>query len=109
MMDTPYTYRIRIQGHIDSSWSMWFDGLTVTNLTGGEAELVGPLPDQTALHGILARIRDLGIPLVALRRLKRTTSCVENGDGPRGFQPRLDAEFAEHGRDVVIDGALGQA
>ena len=71
-MDDSYSYQIRIEGHLDSTWSMWFDGLTITNLTGGEAELVGPLPDQTALHGILARIRDLGIPLIAVRRLCST-------------------------------------
>lgn len=59
-------YHIRLQGHLDSHWSAWFDGLAVTNTPNGETVLSGPLPDQAALHGVLLKIRDLGLPLLAL-------------------------------------------
>jgi hypothetical protein len=61
-------YTIRVQGHLDPSWSSWFDGLTLTNLPGGQAELSGPMADEAALHGVLLRIRDLGLPLLCLVR-----------------------------------------
>lgn len=62
-------YQIRVKGTLGEQWKDWFDGLTVTNLEGGEALLSGPLPDQAALHGVLARLRDLGLPLLAVNRV----------------------------------------
>jgi hypothetical protein len=62
----PDIYQIRVKGHLDSHWSAWFDGMTITNQPNGEAVLVGPLVDQAALHGLLSRIRDLGLPLLAV-------------------------------------------
>ena len=59
-------YLIRLKGHLDQHWSDWFDNMTITNVVNGEAILVGPLPDQAALHGILIKIRDLGLPLLAV-------------------------------------------
>ena len=59
-------YRIRVRGHLDPGWSAWLGGLTIRNRAGGEAELVGALVDQAALHGVLARVRDLGLPLVSV-------------------------------------------
>lgn len=61
-------YKIRVQGHLDPRWSSWFDGLTLTNLPDGQAELCGPIADEAALHGVLLRIRDLGLPLLGLTR-----------------------------------------
>ena len=55
--------RITIEGHLDPTWSEWFDGLTITNLANGQAVLSGSIADQPALHGVLAKIRDLGVPL----------------------------------------------
>jgi hypothetical protein len=69
-MSAPTTYKIRIKGHLDPQWSAWFGGLTVTNLAHGEAELAGPLPDETALHGVLLKVRDLGLPLLSVRRVR---------------------------------------
>ena len=63
-MDT--YYHIRVKGHLDGHWSAWFDGLTISNEADGEAVLHGPLPDQAALHGVLIKIRDLGLPLLAI-------------------------------------------
>ncbi len=59
--------RITVERHLDSGWSEWFDGLTIHNLENGRAVLTGPLVDQTALHGVLAKIRDLGLPLTEVQ------------------------------------------
>ena len=61
-------YQIVVKGHLDSEWSDWFDGLTITLEDNGETILSGPLADQTALHGVLMKIRDLGLPLLSLTR-----------------------------------------
>jgi hypothetical protein len=63
-------YRITIKGHLDSEWSDWFDGLTITQVDNGETVLTGPVVDQTALHGVLMKIRDLGLPLLSLTRIE---------------------------------------
>ena len=63
-------YRIPIKGHLDSEWSEWFDGLAITLVDNGETILSGPVVDQTALHGVLTKIRDLGLPLVSISPLE---------------------------------------
>jgi len=65
-MDEPIFYRIRVRGHLDEAWADWFEGLAITNLEGGEAELSGPLPDQAALHGVLNQIGSLGLTLLSV-------------------------------------------
>jgi hypothetical protein len=62
-------YRLTIKGHLDSTWSEWFDGLTIIRADNGETVLTGPVVDQTALHGVLIKIRDLGLPLLTLTRI----------------------------------------
>ncbi len=59
-------YNIRVKGHLDGRWSEWFDGLTITNLENGVAVLSGEIVDQAALHGVLNKVRDLGLPLLAV-------------------------------------------
>jgi hypothetical protein len=59
-------YEIRVKGHLNKHWSEWFDGLTITNLENGEALLTGQIVDQAALHGVLIKVRDLGLPLLAV-------------------------------------------
>jgi hypothetical protein len=68
-MDTrlPTHYQITIKGHLDSHWASWFDGMTIANEPAGTAVLTGRITDQAALHGLLAKIRDLGLPLVAVQ------------------------------------------
>jgi hypothetical protein len=62
----PQVYKIRIKGHLDSQWTDWFEGLTVTLEEDGNTLLTGPLVDQAALHGVLKKVRDLGMPLVSV-------------------------------------------
>ena len=62
-------YEIRVNGHLGSRWATWFDGFNLTTEDGGTTVLRGPVVDQAALHGLLAKLRDLGIPLVSLTEL----------------------------------------
>ncbi len=64
-------YNIRVRGHLDQSWSDWFEGLAISNEANGDAVLAGSIVDQAALHGLLARVRDLGLPLLAVIQIER--------------------------------------
>lgn len=59
-------FRIRLKGHLDTQWAGWFEGLTMTQTEDGDTILSGPVADQAALHGLLKKVRDLGIPLLAV-------------------------------------------
>ena len=59
-------YKIRIKGQLDSQWTDWFEGLTITLDENGDTLLTGPVIDQAALHGLLKKVRDLGIPLISV-------------------------------------------
>ena len=65
------SYRIRIKGHLDSSWAEWFDGLTITHQDDGTTLLIGPVSDQPALHGLLARINSLGLPILLVEQIEK--------------------------------------
>lgn len=67
-------YEIRVKGHLDLSWSDWFDTLTLTHEANGDTVLAGDLPDQAALHGILRKVRDLGITLVSVNPVENTSA-----------------------------------
>ena len=69
-MAEPECYEIRVKGRLGLQWSAWFDGLAIRHESQGETILAGPVPDQAALHGILIKIRDLGLPLLAVRRVE---------------------------------------
>jgi hypothetical protein len=62
-------YRIRVAGTLDEGWSDWFDGLTITTLENGDTVLAGPIRDQSALHGLLNKIRDMGLTLLSAEQL----------------------------------------
>ena len=63
-------YQIRVEGHLDHQWTDWFEGLTINLEEDGEMLLTGPLVDQAALFGLLKKVRDLGMPLVSVNRIK---------------------------------------
>jgi hypothetical protein len=63
-------YQIRVKGHLGCRWADWFEGMTITPEDNGDTLLTGPVVDQAALHGLLKRVRDLGLPLLAVVRLE---------------------------------------
>lgn len=63
-------YQIRIKGHLNSQWTDWFEGLTITLEEDGNTLLSGPVADQAALHGLLKKVRDLGMTLVSVNRIE---------------------------------------
>jgi len=67
-------YQIRVRGHLDPQWAKWFCGMTITHETNGDTVLAGLVADQAALHGVLARVRDLGLTLVSVNRMEETVS-----------------------------------
>jgi hypothetical protein len=62
-------YEIRVHGHLDARWAAWFDGLRVITQEDGTTALRGPVADQAALHGLLQKLRDLGLPLISVSPL----------------------------------------
>ena len=68
--DEPGLYEIRLKGHLDARWADWFGGLTITLEDNGDTLLTGSVIDQAALHGLLKKVRDLGMPLVSVNRVK---------------------------------------
>ena len=73
----PTIYHIRVQGLLDEKWSDWFGGFTITPQADDETLLVGRVPDQSALHGLLAKICDLGLPLSSVQRVKAASLTGE--------------------------------
>ncbi len=77
--DQPGRYEIRIKGHLDDKRAVWFDGLIITREDNGETLLRGPVVDQAALHGLLRKVRDLGLPLVSVLHVE-----PKQANGPDG-------------------------
>ncbi|MEJ7841919.1 MAG: hypothetical protein WKF95_09115 [Rubrobacter sp.] len=73
----PIVYQIRIKGHLGPQWTDWFGGLTITLEDNGDTLLTGPVVDQAALHGLLRKVRDLGLPLISV-----THAQTGQADGP---------------------------
>jgi hypothetical protein len=82
----PTIYKIRIKGQLDLEWSDWFEGLTITMDEDGNTLLTGPVADQAALHGLLKKVRDLGIPLVSVCPLEPGSTT------PRATDPADQSE-----------------
>lgn len=73
----PTHYQIRLKGHLDARWSDWFDGLALSHQANGTTLLEGPVVDQAALHGLLVRICDLGLPLISIHVIEQTNKEIE--------------------------------
>jgi hypothetical protein len=65
----PEVYQIRIKGHLGRKWKAWFEGLSITLEDNGDTLITGPVVDQAALHGLVKKVRDLGLPLITVNRL----------------------------------------
>jgi hypothetical protein len=74
-------YQIRIKGHLGREWTDWFGGLTITLEDNGETLLTGPLVDQAALHGLLRKVRDLGMPLLSVTRVDPSQPGASDVEG----------------------------
>ena len=70
-------YAIRVKGYLDGRWATWFDGLSLSQESDGTTTISGPVVDQAALHGLLRKVRDLGLPLVSVSRVE-----PEQASGP---------------------------
>jgi hypothetical protein len=86
-------YHIRIKGHLDQYWADWFGGLAITLEDSGETLLAGPVVDQAALHAVLRKVRDLGMPLLSV-------VCVTRDDASDTEQQSSDASARERGGDL---------
>ncbi len=77
---SPGRYEIRLKGHLEARWSAWFDGLAIAHDRDGTTVIYGPVADQAALHGLLQKTRDLGLPLISV-------NYVEPGHPPAPTTP----------------------
>ena len=84
-------YELRVAGHLDGRWAAWFDGLSLTHRSDGTTVIHGPVADQAALHGLLQRIRDVGLPLVSVIRVEPDHPDV------RSLEPRSTPTNAPNG------------
>jgi hypothetical protein len=75
----PGLYEIRLQGHLDNRWTAWFDGLGLSHESDGTTVIRGPVVDQSALHGLLDKVRDIGLPLISVTHV--------DSDDPRESNP----------------------
>ncbi len=76
----PVFYQIRLKGHLGCEWTDWFEGLTIRLEDNGNTVLTGPVVDQAALHGLIKRVRDLGIPLLSVNPVKVSPDTGERPD-----------------------------
>jgi hypothetical protein len=74
----PARYEIRVRGVLDRHWSGWFEGLQVSSDAPGQTLIAGPVADQAALHGLLAKVRDLGLPLLSVQQINPGQEPEEN-------------------------------
>lgn len=81
-------YEIRLTGHLDAHWAAWFDGLIVSPASDGITVISGHIADQAALHGVLQRVRDLGLPLVSVTRVEADHPDMTGTDAGPTHSPR---------------------
>jgi hypothetical protein len=74
-------FEIKIQGHLDAKWSEWLYGMTITHERGGATTLSGPLPDQTVLHSVLDRLRDMNLQLISVNQITSDGQSINEAKG----------------------------
>lgn len=98
-------YRIRVEGLLDDCWSDWLEGMAIERQPDGATTLTGPIVDQTALHGVIARIRDLGLPLLSITRLDPNEDDAPNQKDEKGAPPLEETNRATlTNRRAALDG-----
>ena len=85
--NTPTIYEIKLHGHLDTKWSEWFYGMTITHEPNGTTTLCGPLPDQTVLHSVLDRIRDMNLQLISVNQVV-SDGQTKNDQGKGGIHEK---------------------
>jgi hypothetical protein len=88
--DQATVYQIKLRGHLGSQWTNWFDGMTVELTDAGDTLLTGPVADQAALHGLLKKVRDLGLTLLAVQWVPAGAASVLS-DEAQAIQPQEGA------------------
>ena len=78
-LHAPASYELRVEGHLDECWSAWFDGMALIHEDDGTTSLRGLVTDQAALHGLLAKVRDIGAPLISVKTTD-TPDCAGHAD-----------------------------
>ena len=99
-------YEIRLAGHLDARWAAWFGGLAVRHESDGTTLISGPIADQAALHGLLQRVRDLGLPLVSVTR-DETDPPTTLGSGPANVAI-ANSEIGEGGLSTSTSTTTGR-
>lgn len=79
-MSRPPVYEVRVKGRLGCHWTEWFEGFTIALKTNGDSLLTGPVVDQAALHGLLRKIRDLGLPLISVIEVEPERTVTTNED-----------------------------
>ncbi len=97
----PQCYEIRLKGHLDDRWAEWFEGLTITLEEDGDTLLTGPVIDQAALHGLLKKVRDLGLPLVSVSPVEPGSSTTR-GTGRRISQTSNRKRIELPGKETCL-------
>ena len=82
VMSTTETYEIRVQGHLENRWSAWFDGMELVLADDGSTLLRGQVSDQAALHGLIEKVRDLGLPLLSITHTGHPNGHPDTGRKP---------------------------
>lgn len=82
-MDDTIIYTIRLKGHLDTKWAEWFDGMKIIHEPNGETLLHGNVADQAALHGLLTKARDLGLPLLGVTRSDQPSAPAQSTEEPQ--------------------------
>ena len=89
-------YQIRIKGHLGREWTDWFEGLAITALDNGETLLTGPVVDQAALHSLLRKVRDLGVPLLSVNRVKPGEAEVPDVNETHHYRSKKGGDTDEY-------------
>ena len=100
--DKPATYEVRVKGVMDAAWaSYWFEGFVITPLPNGESLLTGQVADQSALLGLLAQIRDLGLPILSIRRTEKMSRRIQKMEKTIGLEARNRVNRAGKGNIIL--------